>query len=53
VAEEAGDENFLLFGFTAAEVAASRGWYHPQWYYEMFSSSFSDQPSPIADLEYR
>lgn len=28
-----GEENFFLFGLTAAEVAASRGWYHPQWHY--------------------
>src|SRR5262249_53654896 len=27
MAEEAGEENFFLFGLTAAEVAGSRGWY--------------------------
>jgi hypothetical protein len=27
MAEEAGEENFFLFGLTAAQVAASRGWY--------------------------
>jgi starch phosphorylase len=31
--EAAGEENFFLFGLTAAEVAASRGWYDPHWHY--------------------
>jgi len=34
MAEEAGEENFFLFGLTAAEVASSRGWYKPQWHYD-------------------
>jgi len=34
MAEEAGEENFFLFGLTAAQVAASRGWYSPWWHYE-------------------
>src|SRR3954454_5655262 len=34
MAEEAGEENFFLFGLTAEEVAAARGWYNPQWHYE-------------------
>jgi glycogen phosphorylase len=34
MAEEAGEENFFLFGLTAAEVAASRGWYHARWHYD-------------------
>ena len=34
MAEEAGEENFFLFGLTAAEVADSRGWYDPKWHYE-------------------
>jgi starch phosphorylase len=34
MAEEAGEENFFLFGLTAEQVAASRGWYTPQWHYE-------------------
>jgi starch phosphorylase len=34
MAEEAGEENFFLFGLTAAEVAASRGWYNPHWHYD-------------------
>jgi starch phosphorylase len=34
MAQEAGEENFFLFGLTAQEVAESRGWYSPQWHYE-------------------
>ena len=34
MAQEAGEENFLLFGLTAEQVAASRGWYKPQWHYD-------------------
>jgi starch phosphorylase len=34
MAEEAGEENFFLFGLTAEQVAASRGWYTPRWHYE-------------------
>ena len=32
--EEAGEENFFLFGLTAQQVADSRGWYNPYWHYE-------------------
>jgi starch phosphorylase len=32
--EEAGEENFFLFGLTAEQVANSRGWYSPWWHYE-------------------
>jgi starch phosphorylase len=32
--EEAGEENFFLFGLTAEQVAGSRGWYSPQWHYD-------------------
>ena len=33
MAEEAGEENFFLFGLTADEVASSRPWYSPYWHY--------------------
>lgn len=64
MAEEAGEENFFLFGLTADEVASSRGWYSPQWHYEqepatrqaldlIFNNHFSsDEPGifePIRD----
>jgi starch phosphorylase len=34
MAEAAGEENFFLFGLSAAQVAESRGWYSPQWHYD-------------------
>ncbi len=34
MAEEAGEQNFFLFGLTAGQVAGSRGWYNPHWHYE-------------------
>ena len=34
MAEEGGEDNFFLFGLTAAQVADSRGWYNPRWHYE-------------------
>ncbi len=34
MAAEAGEENFFLFGLTAQQVLASRGWYDPHWHYE-------------------
>jgi starch phosphorylase len=44
MAEAAGEENFFLFGLTAEEVAASRGWYRPQWHYD-------NQPETRAALD--
>jgi len=32
--EEAGEDNFFLFGLTANQVADSRAWYSPRWHYE-------------------
>jgi len=34
MAEEAGEENFFLFGLTAQQVADSRSWYDPRWHYD-------------------
>jgi glycogen phosphorylase len=32
MAQEAGEENFFLFGLTAEQVRGSRGWYNPYWH---------------------
>ena len=62
MAEEAGEENFFLFGLTADQVAANRGWYSPQWHYDnepetraaldlIFSDHFSPhEPGVFAPL---
>ena len=62
MAEEAGEENFFLFGLTADQVAASRSWYNPHWHYEnepetraaldlIFSDYFSrNEPGVFAPL---
>lgn len=34
MAQEAGEENFFLFGLTAQQVQGSRGWYDPHWHYD-------------------
>jgi len=44
MAQEAGADNFFLFGLTAEEVAASRGWYNPRWHYD-------NQPEARAALD--
>jgi len=52
MAEEAGEDNFFLFGLTADQVAESRAWYNPYWHHhnepetraaleEIFSNVFS------------
>ena len=62
MAEEAGEENFFLFGLTAEQVASSRGWYNPRWHYEnepetrqaldlIFNDHFSrDEPGIFAPI---
>jgi starch phosphorylase len=34
MAQEAGEDNFFLFGLTADQVEDSRGWYNPHWHYD-------------------
>ncbi len=65
MAEEAGEENFFLFGLSAEEVVSTRNWYNPYWHYEnetetrdaldlIFSGHFNpDEPGifdPIRDV---
>lgn len=62
MAEEAGAENFFLFGLTAEQVAQSRSWYNPHWHYEhepetraaldlIFANHFSrNEPGVFAPL---
>ena len=62
MAEEAGEENFFLFGLTADQVEQSRSWYNPRWHYDhdpetrkaldlIFSDAFSkDEPGVFEPL---
>jgi glycogen phosphorylase len=62
MAEEAGEENFFLFGLTAKQVAESSGWYDPRWHYDhepetraaldlIFSDYFSrNEPGVFSEL---
>jgi starch phosphorylase len=34
MAEEAGEENFFLFGLSAQQVADSASWYNPRWHFD-------------------
>jgi starch phosphorylase len=34
MAQEAGEENFFLFGLTAEQVIETKGWYNPRWHYD-------------------
>jgi len=62
MAEEAGEDNFFLFGLTVEQVESSRAWYNPHWHYEnepetraaldlIFSDYFSrNEPGVFAPL---
>jgi starch phosphorylase len=61
MAQEAGEENFFLFGLNARQVAESQNWYSPRWHYDndpetraaldlIFSGHFSRDPGVVATL---
>jgi starch phosphorylase len=65
MAQEAGEDNFFLFGLTAEQVQSNRAWYNPHWHYEhepetrqaldlIFSNHFSSADpgifEPIRDI---
>ncbi|HEY7426813.1 MAG TPA: glycogen/starch/alpha-glucan phosphorylase [Gemmataceae bacterium] len=62
MAQEAGEDNFFLFGLTAEQVLNNRGWYDPHWHYEhepetrealdlIFTDHFSrDEPGIFAPI---
>jgi starch phosphorylase len=33
IADAVGEDNIMLFGLSASDVAGSRGWYNPSWHY--------------------
>ncbi|HTU23165.1 MAG TPA: glycogen/starch/alpha-glucan phosphorylase [Gemmataceae bacterium] len=62
MAQEAGEDNFFLFGLTAEQVLNNRSWYNPSWHYEhepetraaldlIFADYFSrDEPGIFAPI---
>ncbi len=64
MAQEAGEENFFLFGLSAQQVEDSAGWYDPRWHYAnepetrraldlIFSDHFSrDEPGVFEPIRH-